>query len=116
MSLVERKSRNSRDDAEALFESGRRLRNGVGLAKDEEAGWKLIIEAAKLGHAVALGFCFFFGRGTAENLTRAVELYRTSAERGHPAGRHFVCIALPLSRTTGRPNTTWLTATQGYWR
>jgi TPR repeat protein len=74
------------DDAEALFERGRRLRLGIALAKDEEAGWNLIIESAKLGHPVALGLCFHEGRGTKQNQNRAIELYRASAERGHPAG------------------------------
>jgi TPR repeat protein len=74
------------DDAEALYERGRRLRLGIGVAKNEEAGWQLTIEAAKLGHPVALGSCFGFGRGTAKNPNRATELYRASAERGHAAG------------------------------
>ena len=29
------------DDAEALYERGRRLRNGIDVLMDEEAGWKL---------------------------------------------------------------------------
>ena len=74
------------NDAEALYERGRRLRNGIGVAKNEEAGWQLAIEAAKLGHPVALAFCFHYGRGTAKNPNRAAELYRASAERGHAGG------------------------------
>lgn len=74
------------DDAEALYERGRRLLDGVGVLEDSEAGWDLIIESAKLGHPVALGLCFHEGRGTKQNQNRAIELYRASAERGHPAG------------------------------
>jgi TPR repeat protein len=74
------------NDAEALFERGKRLRLGIGIIQNEEAGWKLIIEAAKLGHPLALALCFYVGQGTAKNLNRAVELYRASAEREHPAG------------------------------
>ncbi len=74
------------DDAEALYERGWRLRSGIGVTMNEEAGWKLIIEAAKLGHAVALATCFRFGRGAEKNLNRAVELFRASAERGHAGG------------------------------
>ncbi len=74
------------DNAEALFERGRRLRNGIGVATNEEAGWQLAIEAATLGHPVALAFCFHYGRGTDKNPNRAAELYRASAERGHAGG------------------------------
>ncbi len=74
------------DNAEALYERGRRLRNGISVKMDEEAGWKLFVEAAKLGHAVALALCFHNGRGTAKNLNRGFELFHASAERGHPGG------------------------------
>ncbi len=74
-------------DAESIYERGRRIRNGHGVAKDEEGCWSLIIEAARLGHTVALGFCFRYGHGTSHiDLGRATELFRASAERGHPAG------------------------------
>jgi hypothetical protein len=56
------------NDAEALYERGRRLRLGIGVATNEEAGWQLAIEAAKLGHPVTLAFCFHSG---AANLTSA---------------------------------------------
>jgi TPR repeat protein len=74
------------NDAEALFERGWRLRGGIGVANDAKGGWSLTIEAAKLGHPVALGVCSDFGRGTAKNHNRAVELYRASSARGHVIG------------------------------
>jgi TPR repeat protein len=81
------------EDAEALFERGRRNFFGVFVAKDKDAGWKLNIEAAKLGHPVALAACFRKGQGTAKNPNRAIEIYRASAERGHASGspRLLVC-------------------------
>jgi hypothetical protein len=80
------------DDAEALFERGRRLRIGIGVAMDAEAGWTLNIESAKLGHAVALAFCFKEGRGTSKDHNCAFQLFRASAERGHPDGTAPYCL------------------------
>jgi TPR repeat protein len=74
------------DDAEALYERGSRLQNGIDVDMNDEAGWNLILEAAKLGHAIALAESSLEGRGTPKNPKRAVELLRPSAERGHPAG------------------------------
>jgi TPR repeat protein len=79
------------DDAEALFERGRRLRYGIGVAEDKGVGLKLIIESAKLGHPVALAYCFATGQGTKQNVYRAFELYRASAERGHASGSICFC-------------------------
>jgi TPR repeat protein len=78
------------DDTEALFERGSRLRNGVGVRKDEEAGWALTIQAARRGHPVARASCFHFGKGVAMDSVRAVELIRGSAERGHAAGCRYL--------------------------
>jgi hypothetical protein len=77
-----------RRDAEALFERGRRLGFGVGTAKKDEEGWALIVEAARLGHPVALAFCFHFGQATQQSSQRSCELLKTSSARGHPAGMH----------------------------
>jgi TPR repeat protein len=77
------------DDAEARYERGWRLRKGIGVEKDEEEGWALIIESAKLGHPTALGICSLNGRGTTKNLKRAAELFRASADRGHATGSIF---------------------------
>jgi TPR repeat protein len=74
------------EDAESIFERGRRLRYGFGVDKDKEAGWAYVIRAAQLRHPVALGLCNDYGRGITKNHQRAVELYRDSAHRGHPAG------------------------------
>jgi hypothetical protein len=48
--------------AEAHYERGRRFRSGISVTKNEEVGWKLTIEAAKLGHPVALAVCFRYGQ------------------------------------------------------
>jgi TPR repeat protein len=79
----------SADDPEALFERGMRLRFGISVSVNEEAGWEIIIKAAHLGHPVALAFCFKYGKGTEKDFLLALELFRQSAERGHPAGIIF---------------------------
>ncbi len=99
------------EDAEALFERGRRLRLGIDEKTDEVAGWILVIDAARLGHPVALAFCFLFGRGTTKNLERAVQLCRTSAVRGHVVGlllARFAC----LQAYVNQPRTVWEYATR----
>jgi TPR repeat protein len=74
------------EDAEALYELGRRRRNGANVKIDEELGWELTIQAAKLGHPVALATCLDQGKGTEKDSARALELYKQSAARSHPAG------------------------------
>jgi hypothetical protein len=73
------------DDAEALFERGRRLRTGTCNKKDEKKGWELMSQAAELGHPVAQAAIFERQR----MLDQAVELYLASAERGHASGFVF---------------------------
>lgn len=73
-------------DAESLFERGRRLRNGIGVRKNEAEGWKLTGKAAHLGHPVALAFCFDFGQHTEKDPQRAAALNAEASKRGHPAG------------------------------
>jgi TPR repeat protein len=86
------------DDPEALYERGRRFRNGICCVREPEKGWKLNIEAARFGHPVALASCFDQGQGVQKNEPRAFALYRESAARGHPAGaaRCFACLAFFL--------------------
>ncbi len=74
------------DDIEALFIRGDRMYDGVGTAKDEEGGWKLIMEAAKRGHSVALGLCIQFEKDATKNSALAASLYKRSAKHGHAIG------------------------------
>jgi hypothetical protein len=78
-----------KDDAEALFQRGVRLWYALGIPEDEDGAWQLIIEAAKLGHPVALAFCFSEGKGTDKNEQRAMELFGGGASRGHAVGIAF---------------------------
>ncbi len=76
------------DDAESLLVRGTRLNAGLGLRKKGGNGWKLILEAASLGHPVALARCFEFGKNVSNaDMRQAMTLYEASAKRGHPIGR-----------------------------
>ncbi len=75
------------DDAEALYECGRRLVAGLGLHVNEDAGWDLVVRAAQQGHPLAQGSCFQYGRACTPQTDRALALYRKSAERGHPCSK-----------------------------
>ena len=73
-----------KDDPQALLDRGIRIRLGIGVRKNGVSGWELILSSAKLGHPVALAFCF---RSAMEkNVQCAVELLRDSASRGHAVG------------------------------
>jgi TPR repeat protein len=74
------------DDAEALYQRGDRILSGISIKKNLNLGQDIMIEAARRGHAVALGVCFLAGRGVKKNRARAVELFRASADRGHASG------------------------------
>ena len=75
-----------KDDPEALLHRGIRLWLGLGVRKDEDSGWELIISSAKLGHPVALALCFLYGKGTEMNMEHGIELLGDSASRGHAVG------------------------------
>jgi TPR repeat protein len=92
------------DDPDSLCERSRRLRLGIYVCADEESGWNLNIQAARLGHPVALALCFLFGRGAKVNIAKAVELLRGSAERGHPAG---MCSPNKRTERARRANSAW---------
>jgi TPR repeat protein len=75
------------NDAEALYQRGRKLRYAIGVRRDEERGWNLNFQAARQGHPTALATCFDFGRGVKKSPERAAELYLLGAMRGHSASR-----------------------------
>ena len=58
-----------------------------GFAEDEQKGFELLKKIAEeTGDAMSenvVGYCFHNGHGVAQNLTKAVEWYTKSAEKGH---------------------------------
>jgi hypothetical protein len=85
------------NDAEALYQIGDRLMHGIDIKQNKDLGIGLMIEAARRGHAVALGVCFFRGRRV-EMKARAIELLRASADRGHVSGTHQLAFDFQFSR------------------
>ncbi len=74
------------NNVEAIFIYGTRIRLGMGAFKNEERGWQYTYEAARCGHAVALGLCFDLGKYVKQDEKKAATLYEASARRNHPAG------------------------------
>jgi TPR repeat protein len=71
-------------DVEALCELGFRLRCGIDCACDEDEGWRYTIQAARIGHPMAIGRCYDFGKGgVSQDFVKAVEFYRECAERNY---------------------------------
>ncbi len=64
-----------------VYELGRRIRNGVGVEKNEQEGWRLIRSAAEQGHPVALGECYFDGVGFAKSTAKGFKCYESAAEK-----------------------------------
>jgi TPR repeat protein len=84
------------DDAEALYERGRRLFLGIGIMRDRNTAWELIHRSALQGHPVAIASCYNCGQFTNRDTARACNLFQESALRGHPSGTSFVLTALIL--------------------
>jgi TPR repeat protein len=87
------------DDAEALFQRGDRLMNGIGIEENCKSGMDIVVEAARRGHPVALGVCYFYGKCGFDNwLNRTFECFRASAEHGHATAQYYY-VTHPLIRT-----------------
>ena len=68
------------------IQSGRLLRQGQGVAKDEVEAVKWYRKAAEQNHAAAqynLGVCYANGQGVAKDEVEAVKWYRKAAEQNH---------------------------------
>ncbi len=78
------------DDAEALYQIGDRITQGIGIKENWNLGYCIVIEAARRGHPVALGVCFLKEQGVEKNNARAFDLFRASADRGHASGSRTI--------------------------
>jgi TPR repeat protein len=79
-----------KDEPEAQYNLGYRMRNGIG-GYDLKEGWKLTLASAMRGHPVALAVCLDSDRALKvgqRNNPKAIEIYRASAERGHGAAQN----------------------------
>jgi hypothetical protein len=86
------------DDAEALYQRADRMMWGIKTERNLKHGLTVIIEAARRGHAVALGVCFLEGQGVKMRKRLGAELLRGSAERGHASGSRDVIQFSPISQ------------------
>ena len=74
------------DDAETLYNIGRRYYNGDGVAQDYAKAIDCFRQAAEQGFTPAqyfLGECYYYGRGVTQDYTQAVSWYRKATERGN---------------------------------
>jgi TPR repeat protein len=78
-----------REDADALYELGRRLRLGEGANQDEERGWDLTKRSAEMGHPVALAICFEKGIFQEVDEKKAFLLIEEAATHDY-APAHFI--------------------------
>lgn len=82
-----------------------RLLNGDGVARDERAGYEMMVEAAKDGivdAAYEAGQCARLGRGCAKDERLAYGFYRVAADGGH-AQAAFSAAALAGRGALGEP-------------
>ena len=86
--LSNRELRLRGDEPEALYALGYNLLYGMDVVRNEQAGWDLIHQAARLGHPIALATCLRDGKGGEQDIPRAFQLFAESAARGHPSGNH----------------------------
>ena len=78
------------DDAETLYNIGRRYYNGDGVAQDYAKAIEWFRQAAEQGYATAqnnLGDCYYDGQGVTQDYAQAVSWYRKAAEQGDAAAQ-----------------------------
>ena len=74
------------DDAETLYNIGRRYYNGDGVAQDYTKAIEWFRQAAEQGYAAAqsaIGICHYYGRGVTQDYAQAANWYRKAAEQGY---------------------------------
>ena len=79
------------DDAETLYNIGRRYYNGDGVAQDYAKAVDCFRQAAEQGDAVAqykLGVCYDIGLGINKNYKQAIQWYRKAAKQGYAAAQN----------------------------
>jgi TPR repeat protein len=98
--LLDQRDLEQRGDAESLFVMSDRLVRGIIVPQDKAAGWKLAIQAARLGHPVAIARCRFNGMLTKNcTIDQAINLMRECFNLGHAiaqkisiSNKYFQCV------------------------
>ncbi len=95
--LDELRARAAAKDRSAMEELGRRLLQGDGVAKDQQAGAGWILRAAELGSAQSafnVGVMYERGFVVERDSARAVEWYRKAADANLPVAKHNLALLL----------------------
>jgi TPR repeat protein/peptidoglycan hydrolase-like protein with peptidoglycan-binding domain len=102
--IDELRARANVDEVPAMEEMARRLVQGVGVPKDQQAGAGWLLRAAQHGSAQSafnVGVMYERGFVVERDSTRAVEWYRKAADANWPMARHH--LALMLREGKGAP-------------
>jgi peptidoglycan hydrolase-like protein with peptidoglycan-binding domain len=107
VAIDELRSRANANELPAMEELARRLIQGVGVAKDPQAGAGWLLRAAEGGSAQAafnVGVMYERGFVVERDSSKAVEWYRKAADGNMPAAKHN--LALMLREGKGAPRDT----------
>ena len=107
MAIDEVRERANADDVAAMEELARRLVQGVGVAKDQQAAAGWLLRAAQRGSSQAafnVGVMYERGFVVERDSTKAIEWYRKAAEADVPMAKHN--LALLLRDGKGAPRNT----------
>jgi peptidoglycan hydrolase-like protein with peptidoglycan-binding domain len=102
--IDELRTRANADELPAMEEMSRRLVQGVGVPKDQQAGAGWLLRAAQHGSAQSafnVGVMYERGFVVERDSTRAVEWYRKAADANLPMAKHH--LALMLREGKGAP-------------
>ena len=102
--IDELRTRANADELPAMEEMSRRLVQGVGVPKDQQAGAGWLLRAAQQGSAQSafnVGVMYERGFVVERDSTRAVEWYRKAADANLPMAKHH--LALMLREGKGAP-------------
>lgn len=105
MPIGELRARAEANQVPAMEELARRLLEGIGVTKDQQAGAGWLLRAAEAGSAKSAfnaGVMYERGFVVDRDSSRAVEWYRKAAEAGPPAAKHNLALLLRDGRGTPR--------------
>ena len=97
MPIDELRNRASADDVTAMEELARRLVNGIGMAKDQQAGAGWLLRAAQRGSAQSafnVGVMYERGFVVERDSTKAIEWYRKAVDANLPMAKHNLALLL----------------------
>lgn len=105
MPIGELRARAETNQVPAMEELARRLLEGIGVTKDQQAGAGWLLRAAEAGSAKSAfnaGVMYERGFVVDRDSSRAVEWYRKAAESGLPAAKHNLALLLRDGRGAPR--------------